>query len=99
MTVSNYLKRYAVGKDKAIKAPELLEALDIGSDAQLRELVNEERISGKPICSFARGYYYASSAKEAKECYTKLNKRASKIMKAANGLLLGGYNLEAGASQ
>lgn len=94
MSVAEYLKVNAKGEENAIVAPELIGALGVPTESQLRSIVNDERVSGHPICSSAKGYYYAATTKEAKECYSRLSSRANKILDAANGLLVGAWNIE-----
>jgi len=65
----------------------VLEARFNISGRALREIINELRCRGHPICSDENGYYYASNEAELSATIRQLNNRISNIAKARNGLL------------
>ncbi|MDR0469692.1 MAG: hypothetical protein LBH09_06925 [Peptococcaceae bacterium] len=82
----NCLKRRHYGWSKAVKSP-VLEARFGISGRVLREMINELRCQGHPVCSDENGYYYASTEAELLATIRQLNSRISKIAKAKNGLV------------
>ena len=84
--ILNYLKRRHRGQSNAIKSPALEARFGI-SGRELREVVNELRCRGYPVCSDDSGYYYASNEAELTATIRQLNSRISKIAMARNGLV------------
>ena len=56
------------------------------SGSDIRMTVNEMRCRGVPICSSARGYYYAKTTEDIERTLRHLNSRAEKIQKAREGM-------------
>ena len=84
--VQTCLKRKHRGKANAVKSPELEARFGI-SGPILREVVNELRCRGYPICSDNSGYYYAETEAELAATIRQLNSRIGKIAKAKSGLV------------
>ena len=76
--VQTCLKRKHRGKANAVKSPELEARFGI-SGPILREVVNELRCRGYPVCSDNSGYYYAATAAELAATIRQLNSRIAKI--------------------
>lgn len=82
----SYLKAHCKGKKNAIKSPEL-EAIFGCKGTEVRQMVNECRCRGVPICSGSTGYYYATDEKEVERTVANLSSRIKNIEAARNGLL------------
>jgi hypothetical protein len=57
------------------------------SGREIRDIVNELRCGGHPICSDDSGYWYAANESELTATIRQLNSRIGKIAQARNGLL------------
>ena len=81
-----YLKRYHTGEGKAVQSKGLEFRFQM-SGRKIRDIVNELRCDGYPICSDENGYYYAANKKEVMRSISQLNSRIEKISEAKNGLV------------
>lgn len=82
----NCLKRRHCGRRNAIKSA-VLEARFLITGRTLRELVNELRCRGRPICSDESGYYYAETTGELAATIRRLSGRIAGIAAARDGLI------------
>lgn len=73
------------GKDNAIVSRALEERLGC-KGTMIREMVNELRSAGVPICSDRNGYYIAKSREELDRTIVQLKSRVKKIQFAIDGL-------------
>lgn len=80
-----YLKTHCKGKENAVKSPDL-EAIFYCKGTEIRQMVNECRCRGVPICSGSTGYYYATEEKEIERTIANLSSRIKNIEAARNGL-------------
>lgn len=81
-----YLKQYHTGKENAVYSREL-ERLFSMDGRTLRRKISSLRREGHPICSDARGYYYAASQQEIDATVCRLNQLVLQISTARNGML------------
>lgn len=81
----NYMMKEHNGKDKAITSREI-EAIFHCKGTKVREMVNELRCKGTPICSCGSGYYYSETAEDIHETITHLNGRVKRIRAAKDGM-------------
>lgn len=81
-----YLKRYHTGKEKAVQSRGLENKFQVNS-RNIRNIVNELRCEGYPICSDDNGYYYAANKEEILKSIYQLDSRMCKIAEAKNGLV------------
>ena len=81
-----YLKRHHTGEGKAVQSKGLEFRFQM-SGRKIRDIVNELRCDGYPICSDENGYYYAANKKEVMRSISQLNSRIEKISEAKNGLV------------
>ena len=79
------LEREHQGKDNAIVSRALEERLGC-KGTMIREMVNELRSAGVPICSDRNGYYIAKSREELDRTIVQLKSRVKKIQSAIDGL-------------
>ena len=79
------LEREYQGKDNAIVSRALEEQLGC-KGTMIREMVNELRSAGVPICSDRNGYYIAKSCEELDRTIVQLKSRVKKIQSAIDGL-------------
>ena len=79
------LEREHHGKDNAIVSRALEERLGC-KGTMIREMVNELRSTGVPICSDRSGYYIAKSREELDRTIVQLKSRVKKIQSAIDGL-------------
>ena len=82
--ICQYLKKNHTGGERAVYSRELLFSIDGRS---LRRKINSLRQGGYPICSDARGYYYADSQEEINDTVCRLNQMVTKVSNARTGLL------------
>ncbi len=80
-----YLMDNCNGRDNAIKSPEL-ERIFRCKGTVIREMVNESRCRGIPICSDSKGYYYSSAEQDIAKTIANLSSRISNIEAARDGL-------------
>ena len=73
------------GKSNAVTSKELEAAYGI-SGSEIRNVVNEYRCRGFPICSGNKGYYCAATMNELAQTIDHLNGRIKRIQEAKNGL-------------
>jgi biotin operon repressor len=81
-----YLKRNHKGKEKAVQSRGLENKFQVSS-RNIRNIVNELRCEGYPICSDENGYYYAAKKEEILKSIYQLDSRMCKIAEAKNGLV------------
>ena len=86
MTLEQFLQTFHRGESNAIKSGELEKIFNC-SGGEIRKQVNLLRTSGIPICSTGKGYFYASTMKEAKDTLNQLTSRINKISAARKGIL------------
>ena len=79
------LEREHQEKDNAIVSRALEERLSC-KGTMIREMVNELRSAGVPICSDRNGYYIAKSREELDRTIVQLKSRVKKIQSAIDGL-------------
>lgn len=75
----------AEGKENAITSAELSKLLKCDT-REVSELVRNERLSGFPICSGAKGYYKPKNKEELKKTVSRLYKQAREIRKSAEAM-------------
>lgn len=66
-----FLKKYHLGVNAAITAPELTSA-GWGSPRQIRRKVHAARKNGFPVCSSGEGYFYPHTNVEKSLCKKRL---------------------------
>lgn len=81
-----YLKINHTGGEKAVQSRELENKFQVSS-RNIRNIVNELRCEGYPICSDENGYYYAENKEEILKSIYQLDSRMGKIAEAKNGLV------------
>ena len=74
------------GKDKFCGMTQTLEERLGCKGTMIREMVNELRSAGVPICSDRNGYYIAKSREELDRTIVQLKSRVKKIQSAIDGL-------------
>jgi len=74
------------GRSNAISSKKL-EAIFGIKGSELRQIVNELRSEGNPICSGDTGYYYAANETELNRTIAQLSSRANSITNARDGLV------------
>ena len=74
-----------IGRKKAITSKKIENAFQC-KGTEVREIVNELRSNGVPICSLPIGYYYAETKSEIKDTLAHLESRIKKIEKAKEGM-------------
>lgn len=79
------LEREHQGKDNSAVSRSLEERLGC-KGTMIREMVNELRSAGVPICSDGNGYYIAKSRDELDRTIVQLKSRVKKIQSAIDGL-------------
>lgn len=84
-TFERYMQDEHMGKQNAIKS-KALEGIFHCKGTEIRQMVNELRCLGVPICSCSRGYYYSTSTTDIQDTIDHLAGRASKIKAAHDGL-------------
>ena len=84
--ICQYLKKYHTGGERAVYSRELQRLFSIDGRS-LRRKINSLRQDGYPICSDARGYYYADSQEEINDTVCRLNQMVTKVSNARTGLL------------
>ena len=84
--ICQYLKKNHTGGDRAVYSRELQRLFSIDGRS-LRRRINSLRQDGYPICSDARGYYYADSQEEINDTVCRLNQMVTKVSNARTGLL------------
>lgn len=85
MTFEKYMKNEHTGRDNAIKS-KALEIIFHCKGIEIRQMVNELRCLGVPICSCNQGYYYSTRTADVRETIKHLEGRASKIKAAQDGM-------------
>lgn len=80
---AEWLKDYHLGKDSAIKAKDMRQW---GTPREIRDVVNQLRKEGVPICSGNVGYYYAKTSSEVKRVLKFLQGFLREIEQARLGL-------------
>lgn len=85
MTFEKYMKNEHTGRDNAIKS-KALESIFHCKGIEIRQMVNELRCHGVPICSCNQGYYYSTRTADVRETIKHLEGRASKIKAAQDGM-------------
>ena len=85
MTFEKYMKNEHTGRDNAIKS-KALESIFHCKGIEIRQMVNELRCLGIPICSCNQGYYYSTREADVRETIKHLEGRASKIKAAYDGM-------------
>lgn len=83
--VVNYLKENAVGKENAVKSKQIEQIFGLRG-VEVRNMVNQLRYEGVPICSGRKGYWYAKNEAEVIETLNGLKARIIGIENAVNGL-------------
>jgi hypothetical protein len=83
--ISVYLYEFHRGEQKAITSKNLCNLFHL-NDKSLRNMINELRIDGTPICSSSKGYFYASSRDEVIKTIKHLSHRVDGINNALFGL-------------
>lgn len=79
------LESHHKGEHNAVPSRELESAFQIrGPD--LRNIINTLRGNGIPICSSAKGYFFASTKEELERTTRQLRSRIKKIAHAERGL-------------
>jgi biotin operon repressor len=78
----------AFGEEAALTGAGLAQALDI-TPPEVRALVNEARVAGKPIGSSRHGYFIIETSSELAATLSHLLGRADAITSAARGLVRG----------
>lgn len=84
--ISEYLRRYHRGKERAIYSRELQRLFSIDG-RNLRRKISSLRQDGVPICSGETGYYYAGNQKEINETVCRMNELVTTVSNARTGLL------------
>ena len=84
--IAKYLQQHCTGKARSVTSRVLEHSFSI-SGVKLRELVNQLRRKGKPICSDATGYYYAGTKEELDHTIHQLFSRSREIAAAATGMM------------
>ena len=84
--ICQYLKKNHTGGERAVYSRELQRLFPIDV-RRLCILINRLRQDGYPICSDARGYYYADSQEEINDTVCRLNQMVTKVSNARTGLL------------
>ena len=96
-TFEKYMQNEHTGKENAIKS-KALESIFGCKGKDIRQMVNELRCLGVPICSCSHGYYYSTNEMEIQETLDHLAGRADRIKAAHDGmrklLLQGGISYE-----
>ena len=82
----NYLKNHCAGKSKAIKSRELEQLFDC-KGSEIRQMTNECRRNGIPVCSGSMGYYYPTKIEDIQQTITGLISRICGITAAKEGLI------------
>ena len=80
-----YLKGNCLGRNHAMKAAELEQALQI-SENELRRQVNRLRRKNIPICSGSEGYFYAAHAREVVDTILNLEEMLKGLQDSMSGL-------------
>lgn len=80
-----YMKNEHCGIENAVFSKEIEKIFHM-SGSDVRMTVNEMRCRGVPICSSAKGYYYAKTTEDIERTLRHLNSRAEKIQKAREGM-------------
>ncbi|MFT9055947.1 MAG: hypothetical protein ABF449_04875 [Ethanoligenens sp.] len=83
--VLTFLKEYHMGFGNEITSRELERALHI-KGSTLRDIVNNLRCNGHPVCSNQNGYFYASTVMDVQKTISQLSHRIKKMGKARDGL-------------
>lgn len=83
-------------KDKPIKAPQIIKAMDAYSkkhgltylsEPRLRKLIGYIRVNGiLPVIATSKGYYVSYDKQDILDQITSLTQRANSILDSANGL-------------
>ena len=81
----NYMQTKHSGKKNAIKS-KALEGIFRYKGTEIRQMVNELRCLGVPICSCSQGYFYSTNASDIQDTISHLAGRANKIIAAHNGM-------------
>jgi len=81
-----------VKKEKPITGKQIIRQLEIKEDprkfgAKLRNLINQLRNDGFPVCASGKGYYYPQNLAELKDYLDKFKGRIMKQHEAYNGML------------
>lgn len=79
------LESYAVGEKNAIKSKKLEVLFNVKGNI-IRDLVNELRSEGVPICSGNNGYWIAEGVEDLIKTVNQLESRVKKINSAIDGL-------------
>ena len=80
-----YIQTKHKGKSNAILSAELQKKFNC-SGRDIRNMVNEMRIRGVPICICNNGYYYAESVEDIESTIAQLGSRIRGIKAAQDGL-------------
>ena len=81
-----YLKDNHAGRDKAVCSREL-ERLFSMNGRSVRRIISRLRQDGHPVCSSAKGYYYARTQDDINATVSRLNELVTGVSNARTGLL------------
>lgn len=87
--ITDCLENRHKGEQNAVPSRELESAFQI-REPDLRNIINTLRGNGVPICSSAKGYFYASTKEELDRTTRQLRSRIKKIAHAERGLTRAG---------
>lgn len=83
--VLEYLKDNHSNESNAIKGRELCVLFNVTSK-QVRNIVNDLRQSGEPICSSNYGYWYSTDPEDLDSTIARLNAQVVNMQRAIDGL-------------
>ena len=86
ISLLEYLQKNHCGEFQSVPSKHLEFVYGI-KGSQVRQIINELRCKGNPICSDSNGYYYAENEMELRHSICQLSSRVGKIAKARNGLI------------
>lgn len=81
------LKDNHTTEETAIKSSEIT-YLTGYKGIEIRNRINRLRVSGEPICSSNKGYYYSNNLDDVNRTINNLNSRVSSINEAIEGLYI-----------
>ena len=83
--VLEYLKEYHSDEKNALKGREICTLFNVTSK-QVRNIVNDLRQNGEPICSSNYGYWYSKDPEDLEATIARLSAQVVNMEKAIEGL-------------
>lgn len=83
--IAEWIKREKFTPEKPVTAPQIATQFHIHPSI-VRSCINTARITGIPVCSNPKGYFYSSKREHVEATISHMEERINKQLAAINGL-------------